>query len=93
MLFCMLYYKFPFNGDTPAQVEDRIKHYEVKFPKETPTTEEFIDLVKGMLIKDPSKRYNLYTIKTHKWMLLSDSAISLKSDLAKQSYQRELQKH
>lgn len=52
-------------------------------PKDSPSTEEFIDIVRGLLHKDPVKRYDLYTIKTHKWILLSDSAINLKVDLAK----------
>lgn len=61
----------------------------VKLPKDCPSTEEFADMVKGLLHKDPSKRYDLYTIKTHKWILLSDSAISLKVDIATQAYRRE----
>lgn len=42
-----------------------------------------MDLIKGLLIKDPTKRFDLYSVKTHKWILLSDSAINLKFDLAK----------
>jgi hypothetical protein len=31
-------------------------------------------------------------IKQHKWMLLSDNAINLKVELAKQNYEREQEK-
>lgn len=45
-------------------------------------TSEFEDFVRGCLIKNPLERIDLYTMKTHKWLLLSDSAIELKVDLA-----------
>lgn len=35
---------------------------------------------------------DVYTIKTHKWLLLSDSAIELKVDLADQAIKRELKR-
>ncbi len=71
----MVFYKFPFNGTEAAQVKDKIINSEVKFPKDHPTTEELADVLRGLLHKDPAQRYDLYTVKTHKWMLLSDSAI------------------
>jgi hypothetical protein len=50
----MKFYKFPFNGDTPQQVKDKIVGQNVRFPKESPSTEEFLDLIRGLLIKDPT---------------------------------------
>ena len=78
MLYCMLFYKYPFNGDNGNEVKERIINQELKLPKDTAYTEEFSDIIRGMLTKDPAKRYNLNTIKQHKWLLLSDSAIELK---------------
>lgn len=41
------------------------------------------------MTKDPTKRMDIYTIKTHRWLLLSDSAIELKVDLADQAIKRD----
>jgi serine/threonine protein kinase len=49
MLFCMRFYKFPFNGDTPQQVKDKIINQNFKIPRDCPVTEEFADIVKGLL--------------------------------------------
>ncbi len=92
MLFCMFFYKFPFDGDTAQQVKDRIISAELRFPRDRPHTEEFADLIRGILTKDPTKRYDMNIIKQHKWMLLSDNAINLKVELAKQNYEREQEK-
>lgn len=43
-----------------------------------------------MLDKDPTKRYTLNQIRNHKWMLISESALQLKIDLAKQGLKRKL---
>ena len=89
MLYCMRFYKFPFTGDTSEQIKHKILTNEVRIPKDTPASEDFCDLVRGLLNKEPSKRSTLYQVKTHKWMLLSDSAINLKVTLAKQNFERE----
>jgi serine/threonine protein kinase len=78
MLYCMLFYKYPFNGENGKEVKDKIVNQELSLPKDTAHTEDCADLIKGMLTKDPAKRYDLITIEQHKWMLLSDSAIELK---------------
>lgn len=49
MLFCMRYYKFPFNGDTTAAVKEKIINQDFRIPLESPCTEEFIDILKGLL--------------------------------------------
>jgi serine/threonine protein kinase len=54
MLFCMHFYKFPFTGDTSEQIKHKIINIDPKFPRDVPSTEEFIDLVRGMLHKDPA---------------------------------------
>ena len=40
MLYCMVFYKFPFNGAEGNEVKQKITTAEVKFPKDTPTTDE-----------------------------------------------------
>ena len=83
MLFAMFFYKFPFDGDTATIVKDRIINADLKIPRDRPHTDEYADLLRGILTKDPAKRYDLNIIKQHKWMLLSDNAINLKVDLAR----------
>ena len=75
MLYCMVFDKFPFNGDSANTIKERIVHSDFKIPKETVVTEEFVDFLRNVLKKDPTQRYDLYKMKTHKWLLLSDSAL------------------
>ena len=44
-------------------------------PRDAYYTEELADFLRGLLRKDPAQRMDLYGMKTHKWLLLSDSAI------------------
>ena len=64
----------------------------MKFPKDRPHTEEFIDLLRGILAKDPAKRFDLNLIKNQKWMLLPEGAMELKVELATENFEREQQK-
>ena len=64
----------------------------MRFPKDRPHTEEFVDLLKGILTKDPAKRFDLNMIKNQKWMLLPEGAIELKVELAIENYERDQQK-
>jgi serine/threonine protein kinase len=82
MLYCMLFYKFPFNGESGHQVKDKIINQELRFPSDQALTEECSDMIRGLLTKDPAQRYTLAAIKQHKWLLLSDSAIQMKVDIA-----------
>ena len=51
-----------------------------------------MDLLKGILTKDPAKRFDLNMIKNQKWMLLPEGAIELKVELAIENYERDQQK-
>lgn len=54
MLYCMVFDKFPFNGDTPEIIKNKITTQDVKFPKDTAVTDEFVDFIKGVLKRDPA---------------------------------------
>lgn len=88
----MIFDVFPFNGEDSNIIKDRICNADFKIPRSVPVTEELIDFLRGVLCKDPLQRFDIYRMKTHKWLLLSDSAIQLKVDLAQQAYKREQQK-
>jgi serine/threonine protein kinase len=92
MLYCMVFDKFPFNGDSPDAIRHKIIGQDFKVPKEQPVTDEFVDFLHGLLRKDPLKRMDIYSMKTHKWLLLSDSAIDLKLEIARESLKKEKQR-
>lgn len=59
MLYCMVFFKYPFNGETAAQVRDKIINQELRLPRDHAFTEELGDLLKGILCKDATKRADL----------------------------------
>lgn len=63
MLFAMFFFKFPFDGDNANIVKERIIHAELRIPRDRPHSDEFADLLRGILTKDPAKRYDLNLIK------------------------------
>lgn len=63
MVYCMLFYKFPFNGDSGDIIKDKIINQELKMPSDQAYTEECADMIRGLLNKDPTKRYELPFIK------------------------------
>ena len=63
MLFAMFFFKFPFDGDNANIVKERIMYAELRIPRDRPHSDEFADLLRGILTKDPAKRYDLNLIK------------------------------
>jgi len=57
MYYAMLYGHLPFWGDTEDDFIDKIITAPVKFSPDVPITTECKELLKGMLHKDPEKRY------------------------------------
>ena len=49
MLYCMLFYKYPFNGDDSETITDKIVNKEASLPADTPMTDEVADLMRGLL--------------------------------------------
>ena len=88
MLYCMIYFKYPFNGDTHQIIIDKIINQELKFPNATPhTTTELQDLIRGLLDKDHAKRLTLFDIQTHVWMRMLDDEILDKIEEVKKAYE------
>lgn len=92
MLYCMVYYNFPFNGSDHAEIKEKIATAEVKFPTTHFTTKEMKDLIQGLLQKDHAKRMNLSEIQQHDWMLLTDDEIEDQVEEAKAQYEANLLK-
>jgi serine/threonine protein kinase len=55
--YAMLFGHLPFWGDTEDEFIEKIINAPLKFPPNVAITAECKDLLKGMLQKDPEKRY------------------------------------
>lgn len=67
----MIYALPPFYSQNQAVMFERIKMNEVKFPENPPSSPEVKDIIKKLLIKDPSKRLgtlgDINDLKNHPW--------------------------
>ena len=70
-LYFMIFKEYPFNANANEykKLYDNIINSEPRFPKEY-KDEQAIDLIKKMLIKDPSRRIKLNQIMEHDWVTL-----------------------
>jgi len=66
-LYCVIFAKLPFNGETEMQVYDNIRTLEPVF--HTQVSPELVDLLTKLLMKDPEKRITIADIKLHPWYL------------------------
>lgn len=59
--------QYPFQGESIYKLFENIAKGEYKIPSNL-TDELLIDLINGMLKKDPSKRFTIAQIKCHSWL-------------------------
>ena len=59
MFYAMLYGTLPFYGKSEKEFIEKIKHSPLKFPNDTPVTEEGKEILRRMLEKDPKQRLQL----------------------------------
>jgi serine/threonine protein kinase len=59
MLYCMVFYKYPFNGSSHSIIKERIASGEVLFPTNTPVSVELKDLIRKLLTKEVASRISL----------------------------------
>ena len=77
-LFCLLFGKIPFSGNTFVEIYDNIKSEELNLNYRHDLSKEVLDLIPKILEKDPKKRITIEGIKKHPW-LKSDKKSSLNS--------------
>lgn len=65
-LYCCLFARLPFSGETEMQMYDSIRNQEAIFT--LPVSPELEDLLKRLLTKDPEKRVTIPEIKIHPWL-------------------------
>lgn len=68
-LYTMLFAQFPFNGNTPGQVEYNIAMINVTPPPEGAADVDTMDLLNRMFVMDPMERITIPEIKRHKAFL------------------------
>ena len=64
-LYQMLHNKYPFIGRTFPELYNNIQNTEPEYDKDLDS--DLLELLKGILEKDPDKRYTIKQIKENKW--------------------------
>ena len=64
-LYQMIHNKYPFKGRTFPELYNNIQNSEPEYDKNI--TAELLELLKGILEKDPDKRFTIQQIKENKW--------------------------
>ncbi|KAJ5072387.1 protein kinase [Anaeramoeba ignava] len=65
ILYILLVGKLPFEGQNTQSILQKIMEEELEFPENFPIHQE--ELLKGMLMKEPEKRYSIDQIKKNTW--------------------------
>eukprot|EP01025_Chloroclados_australasicus_P035441 TRINITY_DN3608_c1_g1_i2.p1 TRINITY_DN3608_c1_g1~~TRINITY_DN3608_c1_g1_i2.p1 ORF type:complete len:878 (+),score=72.97 TRINITY_DN3608_c1_g1_i2:7096-9729(+) len=67
-LYVMVFGKLPFSGDSENDIYEAIKTQPLEFPENEDVSEELLNLLTKILVKDPLKRITLYDIMYHDWV-------------------------
>lgn len=68
ILFVMLTGTFPFNGKNESDISKAIRKNRFKIPENMDLSEEVIDLIDGMLTKEPGLRIKTEEVLKHSWI-------------------------
>lgn len=82
MFYAMLFGHLPFWGETEDEFINKIITAPLKFLPDVPITKEAKDLIKGMLDKDPEKRWQLIEIMNLPYFIMEDSELEEKIKIA-----------
>ena len=85
MYYAMLYGHLPFWGDTEDDFIDKIISAPVKFDLSIPVSNECKEVLKGMLHKDPEKRYQLIEIMTLPYFIMDEGDLEDKLEAISKS--------
>jgi serine/threonine protein kinase len=75
-LYCLIYGRLPFSGNSFMETFENIKNEEVNLTLRSDLSKELLDLIPRILEKDPKKRITLEGIRKHAW-LKSDKKTSI----------------
>lgn len=91
MFYAMLYGHLPFWGENEDEFIEKIITQPLRFDTDVPVTQECKDCIRGMLQKDPEKRYQLLEVMNLPYFMMDDEDIE--AGLKKAETQIEEQKH
>ncbi|KAG9445557.1 hypothetical protein H6P81_011685 [Aristolochia fimbriata] len=87
-LYCMVFGRYPFLGDTLQDTYDKIVNNPLSFPEEP--TPQLKNLLEGLLCKDPEKRISLGGVAIHSWVVGKDGPVpEYLCRCKRRSFQRE----
>uniref|UniRef100_A0A7S2ZCH7 Protein kinase domain-containing protein n=2 Tax=Rhodosorus marinus TaxID=101924 RepID=A0A7S2ZCH7_9RHOD len=75
-LYYMVFGKVPFTASKVFDMYDRICCSELKFPSSPLTSKEFQVVVRGMMTKDPVKRWSLEDVENSAWFCEEDDQLA-----------------
>uniref|UniRef100_A0A0N5BHH3 non-specific serine/threonine protein kinase n=1 Tax=Strongyloides papillosus TaxID=174720 RepID=A0A0N5BHH3_STREA len=58
---------YPFEGDVMMKLYDNITHQELEMPKDVELSEDLVELIRGILVKNPDERWDINRIKKSAW--------------------------
>lgn len=67
-LYAFVYGNVPFYHENIMELRSKIKTQKIEFPLNPNVSSSLKDLIRKMLVKDPSKRITLSEIKVHPWV-------------------------
>ncbi|KAG5888301.1 hypothetical protein JTB14_022189 [Gonioctena quinquepunctata] len=67
-LYAFVYGFLPFHDDNIVGLYSKIKHQNFEFPSKPDISDDLKDLIRKMLVKEPSQRITLPEIKVHPWV-------------------------
>jgi len=72
-LFAFMFGRLPFFGDTEHEMETSIRHDEIVFDASVPVSDQFKDVMRALLTKDPDLRPSVAEAKTrYEWLQRPD---------------------
>jgi len=72
MFYTLLFGMLPFHSSVEKDLVKMIKNDNVKFPRDTPITNECKEVIKQMLEKDPEKRLQLIDFVQSEYALMDE---------------------
>lgn len=66
MLYRLMFDRYPYRGRSERDLLDKIQNYPLTFPPST--NDNLVQLMRGMLARDPEKRMTMLDIIEHRWL-------------------------
>lgn len=75
MLYCMLFHRMPFTGDSTAEIKKAITTTDLHLPRSRPISLPCHQLLISCLSKDPETRITVEQMLDHEWITMEDEQL------------------